>query len=158
MKKQACSISNKAFGNFVCIAAFDKMPKQDVFWQWSKYVWKWRWRRSPASAAMIKNDQEVISSKLTNLSFNDKISHCIVIDRSSMKLSKACKSAVPWWCKLHCRRKSTKRCLLSSKAWSSNEEISSCSGFERMVQIDWYLKARRSTQKEENSLKQNEFM
>ena len=41
---------------------------------------------------------------------------------------------------------------------SSNEEISSCSGFERMVQIDWYLKARRSTQKEENSLKQNEFM
>jgi len=43
-------------------------------------------------------------------------------------------------------------------AWSSNEEICSCSGFERMVQIDWYLKARRSTQKEENSLKQNEFM
>ena len=39
-----------------------------------------------------------------------------------------------------------------------NEEISSCSGFERMVQIDWYLKARRSTQKEENSLKQNKFM
>ena len=37
---------------------------------------------------MIKNDQEVISSKLTNLSYNDKISHCIVIDRSSMILRK----------------------------------------------------------------------